>query len=357
MNRFSNINWAAFFLGALWWPLWNRFWAWAAVPFVSMFAVTLLGFRLGPSGVPLTIMIHQFIMGVVSIYLALRGNRMFVDRIEVQELSPEEERAAKDWAYRSQRRQTVFGVFLSLLFLFAGLITLIPGISSGTIPFSSIVMPLITQVTFVVILLVLAPYYSSGKNELLLDGEVMSLREQKERAGKGRFSKSSKIALSALVVLVLFAVSFLAQSGVFTPERQISVENDSEVLEAIAGEYKVTASFLRSNFVTSRADSPTEIYTLNPDSSFSVQRSPDAVRIGIFAAERIVVGDIENVIDDNWTIRRAVEEQADADWYHAVLFDDRDIWFDNEILISIADDNIFICRLDFDSVLIVERLR
>lgn len=58
--------------------------------------------------------IQQIIMAAFAIYFALQGNAMLAKRIEKAELSDEERDRAKRWTARSQKRQTVGGIFYTL---------------------------------------------------------------------------------------------------------------------------------------------------------------------------------------------------------------------------------------------------
>jgi len=362
MNKFSNINWAAFLLGGFWWPLWNKFYGWAAISFTATLFLSVAGLRLGVVGPALSFTIQQFMMSFIAIYFALQGNRMLSDRIQAFELEPGEERATRDWTYKRQRRQTALGIFL-LIFLCVISLLVIPYLFYGSITFANLLISITVQVAPFAILLILAPQYYPGKNELLADSEDVPLQKQEDQAAKKSFPTPSRTVLSALIILVLFGLLILVQEGMFAPERQATVENSPEVLEVIAGEYREVGVYSGDGSLGRRIGGYDEIYTFNRDSTFSFQFLSGNISEGVFSVERVAFSDAESIVgdfEDPFTQSRFMQSiagQINAGWYHINLFNDMGPRFDDEILMSIVDEEIFVYWIDSGVIYAVERLR
>ncbi|MCL2746013.1 MAG: hypothetical protein FWE48_02825 [Coriobacteriia bacterium] len=217
MSRFSDINWAAFLLGGFWWPILNRFYGWAAGYWIAMIIVASVGsVSFGASGMAASLMLSQVTMIVFAVYLALYGNRMLVDRIDVADLSPEEKRGAKEWTYRSQRRQTIGGaLFVLLSYVGPALFTFL--VLGDIVLLGLLIIALAIHVAALAILLILAPRYSFGRNELLVDVDVGTAQETSDQTGVSRLSARSKIALAAIGILIFvgtpFAVYFIYEEA------------------------------------------------------------------------------------------------------------------------------------------------
>ena len=121
MNRFSNINWAAFLLGGMW-GSYNGFkkWLFLWIPlylavayafFADFFLVALLGYCF---------------MAAITVYLTLQGNRMLSNEVLSMELRAGVEDKKRMRIAARQRKLAMYGVWSRLYYMYF----LLGGISS-----------------------------------------------------------------------------------------------------------------------------------------------------------------------------------------------------------------------------------
>ena len=167
MNRFSNINWAAFLLGSNW-AMSNGFKAWsflylaavtvvfASVYFLETFFIVVLGVY--PA------------LAFISIYLALQGNHMVVKAIQKEELSSEEENEERLIAAARQQKLLVSSVtsrpFYYLIFALVPGFFLVSGYHvTETPPSLFLLLFIMLAIDAVALMLVLVIAYVRGDTE------------------------------------------------------------------------------------------------------------------------------------------------------------------------------------------------
>jgi len=112
MNRFSNINWTAFLYGAGW-PKWRKpVLAWSYGWPVALFIVWPLAFF--GIFIPTLILLLYIPLAGASIYFALQGNSLLLEKIKKLELDPEEEQKERMIAAARQERFLLKGVLIRI---------------------------------------------------------------------------------------------------------------------------------------------------------------------------------------------------------------------------------------------------
>ncbi|MCL2606447.1 MAG: hypothetical protein FWD93_04125 [Coriobacteriia bacterium] len=166
MNRFSNINWAAFLLGSLWgnrnnFKMWTNWW-------VAVGSGVILAFFFGSSSDFAFVYLCFYVFTVITaVYLGLYGNRMLLREIQKQELGLKEDLELRMEVSARQRKQLVYGVFFKPFFFYF----LMGSIAFRGMPLLYFVMLAIDVLAFATILL-LALRKNCKEGELYSDAKI-----------------------------------------------------------------------------------------------------------------------------------------------------------------------------------------
>ena len=166
INRFSNINWAAFLLGGLW-GWFNRFSFWT---FLWAMTVYLLLASIGSVSIPTKYgFASMFIaMSAIAIWLALRGNRMLLDDIRENGFSPEKEQEERATTSLQQQNQALYG-FIYKVSLYLWMITRVDDHSIFSL--SMLFVLLVIDILSLLLVLTIALVFNVEKNELYPKGK------------------------------------------------------------------------------------------------------------------------------------------------------------------------------------------
>jgi len=115
MSRLSNINWAAFILGGAW-GSYNGYRSSWGMLFVVVASALIVSVHLLNS-IFISSIIYAF-LAIMSIYLALQGNFLIVEKIQEEELSSEEKREELIMASARQRKLIISGIGFKLFFFY-----------------------------------------------------------------------------------------------------------------------------------------------------------------------------------------------------------------------------------------------
>jgi len=358
MNRFSNINWAAFLWGGFFWTLWNRFYGWTAALFIAIVVVNAFGTTFSVTGIVVSSMISGLIQTAAAIYFALNGNRMLAERIDRKDLSSDEKFDAKFWTLGSQKRQVKGALVFIAVSYVAIMILTDMWIYDFNVLLDTIGVLVPLAVTLA-LLLILASIFYSGRDDLFQSDEAKHSSESTSEllASEGRVSKLLRgnrskapwIFASVILVLMFAAIAiplFLQEQEVRTirarEEAILATDADLAIRPVIAGEYRTVAEYVGSSGTHFRSSETSIVhYALNDDFTFALTLDSGDIWRGVFTAEEIEPEAIENVVSRaDQRNMKFLNDRIGADWYHLALFEDISFTPVGDLFISIADDDI-----------------
>jgi len=174
MDKFSNINWAAFLLGGLWgffnkFPLWTFLWVLAFL--VANFRIRVgdvfVGGTHGDIGsvdiLTLAVGLSGYVlMSMGAIYLALRANHILLRDIQKRGMSLEDETRERAKASAHQHKQLIYGIVYKVYSYTAIGYSVSIGMISEHVLFTLLGIDVLS----LAVVLVLAPRLHPRENEL-----------------------------------------------------------------------------------------------------------------------------------------------------------------------------------------------
>lgn len=385
INKFTNINWAAFLWGGVFWALWNRFYGLAIGSLVALFVAGSIGSSFGEAGIALSSMVQWLIPHALALYLALNGNRMLAERIERKDLSLKGKENAKFWVHQSQKRQAVAGIICIVGFCTAAIALANLWTFAGVVA-SSLLPAIVTFLIALVVLLIFALIFHSGKNELLQSSELESVTEptpepltfaiRASRRLRDNRTKVPWIFAGIMLTLLLAGIAVplvLEERGVtFAPltrqgliearqDEILATDIDPSTLSAIAGQYRATVEYVSSSGTHFRRPSAmVSHYAINSDRTFIFSLQSGGTFRGVFSAEEIAFSDIADIVDSDNAVScmKFIEDRIGANWYHLALFGDELFQPEGDLFISIVGDDVIFYLFSFQTATVpVERIR